>query len=84
MAVFGENEYPVIRNGRIVLRRLSKEDVPQLTSVFDQPIDEQKALQLVSSCDASWQGGTEQILGIVSAYDNHVKGLIELYGPLAG
>jgi methionine-S-sulfoxide reductase len=79
MAVFGENEYPVIRNGRIVLRRLSKEDVPQLTSVFDQPIDEQKALQLVSSCDASWQGGTEQILGIVSAYDNHVKGLIELY-----
>ncbi len=79
MPVFKENEYPEIRNGRIVLRRLKKEDAVSLTGIFDHPINEIKAMELIVSAKTAWEEGSEQILAVTSSYDSHVKGLIELY-----
>ena len=63
----------------ILLRRLEKEDAAALKNLFDCPLDDEKAFELIASSERAWNEGSEYILGIVLEEDGCLKGILELY-----
>ena len=78
MALF-KDEYPLIQRDRIILRRPDFKDIHELKNLFDQSLDEETAGKMTESFAKAWKEGSEYILGIISAYDEKLKGIIEIY-----
>ncbi len=71
---------PVLTSEKIILRKINETDIPELKELFDQPLNETKALALVKTSEQSWQEGKEYILAVVSRDDEKLRGIIEMYG----
>lgn len=79
-----DQENPGIASERIILRKLNETDVHEIMHLFDSPLDETKARQLIHASHTAWQEGREYIFGVIAKEDMKLKGLIEFYEENGG
>ncbi|MBR3348450.1 MAG: peptide-methionine (S)-S-oxide reductase MsrA [Solobacterium sp.] len=70
---------PVIESEKIILRRLNDCDLSEIMHLFDRPLTNERAAQLIQSAKAAWNEGSEYIFVVIAKEDMKLKGLIELY-----
>ena len=70
---------PVIESEKIILRRLNDCDLSEIMQLFDHPLTNERAAQLIHRAKAAWNEGSEYIFAVIAKEDMKLKGLIELY-----
>lgn len=68
-----------IENEKVILRPLQKEDSPAVGGLFDQPLSEDRAEELIAFLQAAHVRSKEAALGIFGKEDGVLKGIIEIY-----
>lgn len=71
---------PIITSEKIILQRPDERDLSEIMNLFDHPITDERAKQLLQAAEAAWNEGSEYIFGVIAKEDRKLKGLIELYG----
>ena len=79
MSLFNE-EFPCFASEKIILRRISEDDQRELALLFDYELDETSVNRFLAESKASWNSRKTYMLGVVSAHDHKLKGIIECYG----